>query len=116
MEWPIVAPAPVVTEHAAVFRDLCDNPCQFRHCQPDLTGLISLPHHRLPPMARCILDRAATTHLARLLTEAPWRAGEVKRRRLPCMLQQTTPHRPRRRASLGILDATWCAHGGSLFD
>ena len=29
-ELPIVAPAPVVTDHAAVFRDLCDNQCQFR--------------------------------------------------------------------------------------
>jgi hypothetical protein len=33
MELPIVAPAPVVTDHAAVFRDLFDNQCQFRHFQ-----------------------------------------------------------------------------------
>ena len=33
-------PAPVVAEHAVVFRDLCDNQCQFRHVQHDLTGLI----------------------------------------------------------------------------
>jgi hypothetical protein len=34
MEWPIVGPAPVVAEHAAVFRDWFDNQCQFRHVQP----------------------------------------------------------------------------------
>ena len=27
MELPLVAPAPVVTEHAGVFRDLFDNQC-----------------------------------------------------------------------------------------
>jgi hypothetical protein len=31
MELPIVAPAPVVTTHTAVFRDLFDHQCQFRH-------------------------------------------------------------------------------------
>jgi hypothetical protein len=31
MELPMIAPVPVVTAHAAVFRDLFDNPCQFRH-------------------------------------------------------------------------------------
>jgi hypothetical protein len=31
MELPIVAPAPMVSNHAGVFRDLFDNPCQFRH-------------------------------------------------------------------------------------
>ena len=38
MELPIIEPAPVVTEHAAVFRDLFDNQCQFRHFQHYLTG------------------------------------------------------------------------------
>jgi hypothetical protein len=116
MELPIVAPAPVVTEHAAVFRDLCDNQCQFRHCQHDLTGLIILPHKRLTHMARCLLDSADNTNRSRFLTEAPWRAGEGNRRRIPCMLQQTKPHRPRRRESLVSLDETLCAHVGSLFD
>ena len=40
MELPIIAPAPVVTAHAAVFLDLFDNQCQFRHFQHYLTGLI----------------------------------------------------------------------------
>ena len=72
MERPIIAPAPVVTEHAAVFRDLCDNPCQFRHFQHDLTGVIVLPNKSLAHMARGILDSADQTHLSRVLSEAPW--------------------------------------------
>jgi hypothetical protein len=44
MELPIVAPAPVVADHAAVFRNLFDNQCQFRHFQHYLTGLIVLPN------------------------------------------------------------------------
>jgi hypothetical protein len=55
MELPIMEPAPVVTEHAAVFRDLFDNQCQFRHFQHYLTGLIVLPNKSLANMARCIL-------------------------------------------------------------
>jgi hypothetical protein len=54
MELPILAPAPVVTEHAAVFRDLFENQCQFRHFQHYLTGLIVLPNKSLANIARCI--------------------------------------------------------------
>lgn len=50
MELPIVTPAPVVTDHAAVFRDLIDNQRQFRHVQHDLTGLIVLPKKSLANM------------------------------------------------------------------
>jgi hypothetical protein len=103
MAWPIVAPAPVVADQAAVFRDLCENHCQFRHFPHDLTGLIVLPNTSLATSARCILDRADSTHLSRVLAEAPWREDAVTRRRLQCMRQQTKPHRRRRRASLVAL-------------
>jgi len=116
MELPIVAPAPVVTEHAAVFRDLFDNQCQFRHFQHYVTGLIVLPRKSLTNMARCILDSADKTNLSRFLAEAPWREGEVNRRRIRYMLPQTKPHRHRRRESLVLLDDTLCEHVGSLFD
>lgn len=116
MELPIVAPAPVVTEHAAVFRDLFDNHCQFRHFQHDLTGLIVLPHKSLANIARCILDSADKTHLSRFLSEAPWREDEVNRRRIRFMLQQTTSHRQRHRDSIIAIDDTLCEHVGSLFD
>jgi SRSO17 transposase len=116
MELPIIEPAPVVAEHAVVFRDLFENQCQFRHFQHDLTGLIVLPNKRIANSARCILDSADKTHLSRFFSEAPWREDEVNRRRLRFMLQQTTPHRRRRRESLLVLDETLCEHGGSRFD
>jgi hypothetical protein len=71
MAWPLVTPAPVVTAHAAVFRDLCDHQCPVRPFQPYVTGLIVLPHKSLASMARCILESADTMHLSRLLAEAP---------------------------------------------
>ena len=116
MELPMVAPAPIVTEHAAVFRDLFDNQCQCRHVQHDLTGLIVLPNKSLANIARGTLDSADKTNLSRLLSEAPWRVDEVNRRRIRFMLQQTKLHRPRRREALVVLDDTLCEQVGSLFD
>jgi hypothetical protein len=116
MELPIIAPAPVVTEHAAVFRDVFENQCQFRHFQHYLTGLIVLPNKSLANLARCILESADKTNLSRFLSAAPWREDEVNRRRIRLMLQQTTPHRRRRRESLLAIDDTLCEHAGSLFD
>jgi hypothetical protein len=116
MELPIVAPAPVVTDHAAVFRDLFDNQCQLRHFQHDLTGLIVLPNKSLANIARCILESTDKTNLSRFLSEAPWREDEVNRRRIHFMLHQTKPHRQRRRESLVVIDDTLCEHVGSLFD
>jgi SRSO17 transposase len=104
MELPIVAPAPVVTEHAGVFRDLCENPCQFRHFQHYLTGLIVLPNKSMAHITRCILESADKTNLSRFLSEAPWREDAVNRRRIGCMLQQTRPHRRRRRESIVAID------------
>src|SRR6266540_7527824 len=115
-EWPIVGPAPVVAAQAAVFRDLCDNQRQFRHCQHDVTGLIVLPNKSMANIARCILDRADNTNLARVLSVAPGREDVVNRRRIRFMLQQTKPHRRRRRESLVVLDETLGDHVGSLFD
>ncbi len=116
MALPIVAPAPVVADHAAVFRNLFENQCQFRHFQHDLAGLIVLPNKSLANIARCILDSADNANLARFLAEAPWREDAVNRRRIRFMRQQTTPHRQRRRESLVVLDDTRCEHVGSLFD
>jgi len=91
MEWPIVAPAPLVTEHAVVFRELFENPCQFRHVQHNLTGLLVLPNKRLATMARGSLDSADHTNLSRVLSEAPWREDVVNHRRIRFRLQQTPP-------------------------
>jgi hypothetical protein len=116
MELPMLEPAPVVAGHAAVFRDLCEHPGQFRPLQHDLTGLIVLPHKSLAHIARGILDSADKTKLSRFFSEAPWREDEVNRRRIRFLRQQTTPHRRRRRESLLALDDTRCEHVGSLFD
>lgn len=116
MELPIVAPAPVVTDHTAIVRDLFDNQCQFRHFQHYLTGLIVLPHKTMAKMARCILESADKTNLARFLSEAPWREDAINHRRMRFMLQQTKPHRRRRRESIVAIDDTLCEHVGSLFD
>jgi DDE superfamily endonuclease len=116
MELPIIEPAPVVAEHAKVFRDLFDNHCQFRHFQHYLTGLIVLPNKSLANMARCILDSPDKTNVSRFLAEAPWREDAVNRRRIRHMLQETKPHRHRRRDSIVVLDDTLCEHVGSLFD
>ena len=104
MELPIVAPAPVVSDHTAVFRDLFENQCQFRHFQHDLTGLIVLPNKSMANIARCILDSADKTNLSRVLSEASWREDAVNRRRIRFMLQQTTSHRQHRGDSLVAID------------
>jgi hypothetical protein len=116
MELPIVAPAPVVANHAAVFRDLFENQCQFRHFQHYLTGLIVLPNKSLANIARCLFNSADKTNLSRFLSEAPWREEAVNLRRIRYMLQQTKAHRRRRRDSLVVIDDTLCEHVGSLFD
>jgi hypothetical protein len=116
MELPIVTSAPVVTDHAGVFRDLFDNQCQFRHVQHDLTGLIVLPNKSMAHITRGILASADNTNLSRFLSEAPWREDAINGRRVRFMLQQTKPHRRRRRDSLVVIDDTLCEHVGSLFD
>lgn len=112
----MVGPAPVVAEPAAVFRDLCDHHGQFRHFQHDLTGLIVRPNKSLAHMARGILESADHPTRSRVLSDAPWREDEGHRRRLRCMLQQSTPRRRRRRESLVVLEETLCEHVGSLFE
>jgi hypothetical protein len=56
------------------------------------------------------------TKLSRFCSEAPWREDAVYRRRIRFMVQQTTSPRRWRRESLVVIDATLCAHVGSLFD
>ena len=56
MGLPIIEPAHGVTEYAGVFRDLFENPCEFRHIPHDLTGLMGLPNKSLATIARCHVD------------------------------------------------------------
>jgi hypothetical protein len=116
MQLPIVAPAPLVTAHADVFRDLFENRRQFQHFQNYLTGLIVLDNKSLANMTRCVLESADKTNLARFFSEAPWFQDRVNDRRLAYLLQQTKAVRGPKADALLILDDTLCEHVGSLFD
>ena len=116
MQLPIVAPAPLVTAHADVFRDLFENRCQFHHFQNYLTGLIVLDNKSLANITRCVLESADKTNLSRFFSEAPWFQDRVNDRRLVYLLQQTEEVRGPKADGLLILDDTLCEHVGSLFD
>src|SRR3712207_3905946 len=115
MQLPLVAPAPVVSVHAAAFRDLFENRCQFQHFQHYLTGLMVLPNKSLTNIARCVLASADKTNLSRFLSEAPWQEAQVNHRRIRYLLQQTKlQRRPKAHAAV-VIDDTLCEHVGSLF-
>jgi len=116
MQLPIVAPAPLVTTHAAAFRDLFENRCQFDHFQNYLTGLMVLPNKSLTNIARCVLESADKTNLSRFFSEAPWNEADVNDRRITYLLTQTTSHRRSADASAVSVDDTLCEHVGSLFE
>lgn len=116
MQLPIVAPAPIVTAHADIFRDLFENRCQFRHFQNYLTGLIVLDNKSLANITRCVLESADKTNLSRFFSEAPWFQEQVNDRRVAYLHQQTKEVRVSKADSALILDDTLCEHVGSLFD
>src|SRR5262245_1976833 len=116
MQLPIVAPAPLVTAHAAVFRDLFENRCQFQHFQNYLTGLIVLDNKSLTNITRCVLESADKTNLSRFFSEAPWFQEQVNDRRVAYLRQQTPGVRSPKADAALILDDTLCEHVGSLFD
>ena len=116
MQLPIVAPAPIVTAHADIFRDLFENRCQFRHFQHYLTGLIVLDNKSLANITRCVLNSADKTNLSRFFSDAPWFQDQVNDRRLTYLLQQTQAVRGPKADGALILDDTLCEHVGSLFD
>src|SRR5438093_478475 len=103
MQLPIVTPAPIVTAHADIFRDLFENRCQFHHFQNYLTGLI-------------VLDNKSLANITRFFSEAPWFQDRINDRRVAYRLQQTKAVRSPKADALLILDDTLCEHVGSLFD
>ena len=116
MPLPMVAPAPVVTAHAAILRDLCEHRCQLRHFQHSLTGLIVLDNHSWTNISRCVVESADKTHLSRCCSAAPWGQDRVKDRRRTSLLQQTQAVRGPQADALLILDDPVCEPVGSLFD
>ena len=116
MQLPIVAPAPLVIEHAEVFKDLFENCKQYRHFQNYLTGLIVLPNKSMANISRCLLDSADKTNISRFMSEAPWVQEQVNKRRLTYLNKETKlVRRPKAESALAI-DDSLCEHVGNLFE
>jgi SRSO17 transposase len=81
MQLPIVAPAPVVSEHAGAFRHLFNDERAYQHFQHYLTGLIVLESKSLTNISRCTLASADKSNLSRFLSSAPWHPPEMNDRR-----------------------------------
>jgi hypothetical protein len=116
MQLPLVAPAPLVAEHAGAFRDLFENRCQFEHFCHYLTGLMVLADKSLANIARCTLLSADKTNLARFFSEAPWPQVAINERRIEYLLKQTSASRCKEGESALVIDDTLCEHVGSLFE
>jgi DDE superfamily endonuclease len=116
MQMPLLAPAPLVSAHAAAFRDLFENRRQFAHFEHYLTGLLVLENKSMANIARCVLASADKTNISRFLSEADWDPGAVNERRLRYLLEQTRGQRQPKAGSALVLDDTLCAHVGSLFE
>ena len=116
MQLPIVAPAPIVSEHAEAFRDLFENVRQYQHFVNYLTGLMVLTNKSLSNIARCVLDSADKTNLSRFFSQAPWAETAINKRRIRYLLEQTAPIRHSASKSVLIIDDTLFEHVGSLFD
>ena len=74
--------APVVVEHAQVFRELFENRCQFQHFENYLTGLMVLANKSMANISRCLLESADKTNLSRFFSEAPWEQEQVNEKRI----------------------------------
>jgi len=116
MQVPLVAPAPLVSTHAAAFRDLFENRRQFAHFEHYLTGLMVLENKSMANMARCVLESADKTNLSRFFSDADWDPARVNARRIRYLLAQTRDQRQPKRVSALVLDDTLCEHVGSLFE
>ncbi len=116
MQLPLVAPAPLVSTHAAAFRDLFKNRCQFAHFEHYLTGLMVLQNKSMANIARCMRESADKTTLSRFFSEAAWDPAQVNARRIRYVLDQTRARRQPKKASALVLDDTLCEHVGSLFE
>ncbi len=116
MQLPIVAPAPIVSEHAEAFRHLFNDERAYQHFQHYLTGLIVLENKSLSNISRCTLESADKSNLSRFLSSAPWHPPMVNDTRIEYVMKQTILHRLTSAGSSFILDDTLCEHVGSLFE
>lgn len=116
MQLPIITPAPLVKAHAAAFRDLFENRCQFRHFENYLTGLMVLPNKSMANMARCVIASSDKTNLSRYFSKDLWLQDQVNDRRIQYLLQETKAVRLAKDQSALILDDSLCEHVGNLFE
>lgn len=116
MQLPILAPAPIVSQHAEAFKGLFENQKQYRHFQNYVTGLIVLPNKSMANISRCILDSADKTNVSRFMSEAPWFQEQVNHRRLTYLYQETKLVRKSKSESALAIDDSLCEHVGSLFE
>jgi SRSO17 transposase len=114
MQLPLVAPAPVVVEHAEVFRELFENRCQFQHLTNYLTGLMVLSHKSMATISRCLLESADKTNLSRFFSEAPWQPEKVNEKRSTYLREQTAAWRGKAERACVSVAATLCEHVGSV--
>ena len=91
MQLPLVAPAPVVVEHAQVLREVCENRRQLQHFENDWTGLMVLSNKSLANSSRCLLESADKTNRSRFFSEAPWEQEKVNEKRITYMLEGVLP-------------------------
>jgi SRSO17 transposase len=116
MQLPIVAPAPIVKQHAEAFRDLFRDERTYENFQTYLTGLIVLENKSLSNISRCTLESADKTNLSRFLSESPWQSKAMNAHRVEYMLAQTAHIRVKAEQSCLLIDDTLCEHVGSLFE
>jgi len=116
MQLPIIMPAPLVTAHAEVFRDLFENRCQFQHFENYLTGLMVLPNKSMANIARCVVDSSDKTNVSRYFSKNLWLQDQVNGRRITYLLQKTKTVRLTKDGSGLIIDDTLSEHVGNLFE
>lgn len=116
MQLPIIEPAPLVANHAEVFRDLFENSRQFQHFENYLTGLMVLPNKSMANIARCVVESSDKTNISRYFSKDRWFEEQVNDQRVRYMVQQTKAVRLAKELCALLLDDTLCEHVGSLFE
>lgn len=116
MQLPIIEPAPLVADHAEVFRNLFENRRQFQHFENYLTGLMVLPNKSMSNIARCVVESADKTNISRYFSKDRWLEEQVNDRRIKYMVKETKAVRLAKALSLLLLDDTLCEHVGDLFE
>jgi hypothetical protein len=71
MQFPVVAPTPIVTTQANIFWALFKHRYQFQHFQNDLMRLSSLHNKSLSRLTCCMLESADKTNLSHFFSDAP---------------------------------------------